>query len=339
MNTQISANKFYKVRLSEPSIISVLRNETQVGEETLVLSKESQRILNQKLKLSPSFSNKLFKVSKLAWTTVISEKSVNEDGELVCDLNSDDISYIIRNNKVISIDESENIESNIKKFTESVDKLADQVIEMSSGTTKIIFRSENDNNVVPIVIVEMDFINGLYRAYNGIEDENHMFIMEKPSIEKWKIGEFLESFDADVELNMSIKMSSGMNSELESDLENNSSLSVREVLQILRNIGAVVNIDDENGMAQSIEGISESDSDRFVEFFNSFDMPFKSLVKLNYLKKSLRTNDYSITEMLEFLSKQYTNESINIKCSVISDVLRMLRSDSDKKILEDEIKR
>lgn len=338
MNTEISANKFYKVKLIEPSVISVLKDETQVNEETLVLSKESQRILNQKLKLSPSFSNRLFKTSKEAWTIVISEKSVNEDGELVCDLNSDDISYIIRNNKVLSIDESENIETNIKKFTDSVNKLASKVIEMSSGITKIIFRHDSENDIIPVVIVEMDFINGLYKSYNGIETKNYMFITEKPSIEKWKIGEFLESFDADIELNMSIKMSPGMNSELESNLGNNASLSVREVLQILRNIGAVVNI-DETGMAQSIEGISELYSDRFVEFFNSFDMPFKSLVKLNYLKKSLRTNDYSIIEMLEFLSNQYTNESINAKCSVIADVLKMLRSDSDKKILEDEIKR
>ncbi len=338
MNTPISVEKFHKVRLSEPSIISVLKNETQIDEDTLVLSKESQRILNQKLGLSPSFSNRLFKISKEAWNIAISEKSVNEDGELVCDLNSEDIKYIMRNNKVISIDESENIDSNLEKFMSNLDKIENQIIELSTGITKIIFRSSKENDITPIVVLEMDFINGLYRAYNGIESGCYKFVTGKPSVEKWKLGEFLESFDANVELNMSIKMKDGMASELEEDLDNNASMSVREVLQVLRNLGAVVNTDD-FGMVESIDNIPESYNDRFIEFFNSFDMPFKSLVKLNYLKKSIRTNDYTIVEMLEFLSNQYTNVSINVRCSSIADTLRMLGSDSDKKILEDEIQR
>lgn len=336
MNTPITVNKFYKVKLVEPSVISVLKDSTQINESIIVLSKEAQRILNQKLKLSPSFSNRLFKISKEAWSIVISEKSVNEDGELVCDLNSENISYIMRNNKILSIDESEDIEKNVEKFIKSVNESANQVKELSSGITKIIFKSNEEAEVVPVVYVEMNFADGVYRAYNGIETSSYMFVVDKPSVEKWKIGEFLESFDANVELSMSVKMSSGMYSELMDDLENNASMSVREVLQILKNIGAVVNI-DESGMAQSIKGISESYSDRFVEFFNSFDMPFKSLVKLNYLKKSIKTNDFTIVEMLEFLSNQYTNEIIDVECPVIVDTLRMLRNDSDRKILEYEI--
>lgn len=338
MNTPISVEKFHKVRLSEPSIISVLRDETQINEDTLVLSKESQRILNQKLSLSPSFSNRLFKISKEAWTIVVSEKSVNEDGELVCDLNSDDISYIMRNNKVVSIDESENIKSNLDKFMKNLEEMKNETIELPTGITKIIFRGNTEGDITPVAIVEMDFINGVYRAYNGIESADYMFVMDRPSVEKWKLGEFLESFDAVIELNMSSKMKDGMIGELESDLDNNASMSVREVLQILKNLGAVVNTDD-FGMVQSIDNIPESYNDRFIEFFNSFDMPFKSLMKLNYLKKSIRTNDYTIVEMLEFLSNQYTNVSINVRCSLIADTLRMLRNDSDKKILEDEIQR
>lgn len=338
MNTSISVEKFHKVRLSEPSIISVLRDETQIEENTLVLSKESQRILNQKLSLSPSFSSRLFKISKEAWAIVISEKSVNEDGELVCDLNSDDISYIMRNNKVISIDESENIKSNLDKFMKNLDDIDNETIESPTGITKIIFRDNVEGDIVPIAVIEMDFVNGVYRAYNGLETPNYMFVSDRPSVERWKLGEFLESFDASIELNMSSKMRDGMYGELESDLSNNASMSVREVLQILKNLGAVVNTDD-YGMVESIDNIPEEFNDRFVEFFNSFDMPFKSLMKLNYLKKSIRTNDYTIVEMLKFLSNQYTNISINVRCSLIADTLRMLRNDSDRKILENEIQR
>lgn len=343
MITKFSVSKYSKVDLLEPEVIKAV-SDTGLSESTLIISKEAQGYINGKLKLSSSFSKKLFDVSKRCWKEIIIERSVDENGEIQLDLNSKEMSFLRIEDKILAITESENIKENVERFFNDIEKYSTMEVDKKNGFTKVILENkerEENSPYEPIVLLELDYSSGNYRAFNGLRliDSGCMILIKKPAVNTWSLPEFLGLFNSDAELGMSEKLSEQLYSEFLSynkDLR----LSVREVLQFLRNSGVVIEVDDNTGLVSAVPGISQEYADKFIEFFNSFDMPFKSLLKLGYLKKSLKSNDFTILDMLEFLSNEYKNPMLKISGYTLSDAISMLdNGESDSTIVESEIQK
>lgn len=343
MISKFKVNKFAKVDYIEPEVLKVTNDDG--SESTFIMSKEAQSYIYERLKFSSSFGNKLFSISKRCWKEIVIERSVDENGEVLLDLNNEDVSFVINeNNKIISITESVNIEENIKKFFEDIEKYSVNDIDKKEGLTKIILQNpstENNGLYEPIVLIEMDFGSGSYRAFNGIRtNEGYIVLTVKPSVNVWRLPEFLEFFNAESEISMSEKLSQSLYSDFSSYINKSLKLSVREVLQTLKDAGVVVETSDDNGLVSEIPGISSKYGEMVTEFFNSFDMPFKSLLKLGYLKKSLKSNDFTVMDMLSLLSSEYTNPMLRISGYTLSSILNMLSNEEcDKLIIESEIQK
>lgn len=135
---------------------------------------------------------------------------------------------------------------------------------------------------------------------------------------------------------MSIKLSKNLIKEYNPEIAASMVLSLREVLDIIKIAKLDISLDD-NGMVYGIVGIDKTDE--LKEFLNSFDMPYKSLRKLTYLRKSLKYKDLTIDGMLNILTSEYMSPYNSVNAYLISYLMRIYYSqDSDRNIAETELK-
>jgi len=202
-----------------------------------------------------------------------------------------------------------------------------------AGVIQVINEKISDTGCVSLVLVDIDPIKGRYVAYEGIKTDDDCYVtFSMPIIESKSFYEFMTTFDPVVEVSMAEKYYSRTLATFTDDSLVDKELSVREVLEIIKKskVNVVLTSD------KRIASLDLADSQELVDFLNSFGMEYKSLKKLEKLKKALTYNKFSTLQLLKILSKNYKLGTNLIDSTMIATFLKpYFDQRSDRNIFEE----
>lgn len=296
----------------------------------LVLHKEALRTIYWKLGLSSSVSEKIYQISQEIWNDVINLKMSQ-----CSDFDFGMLRYItIRDFEVIAITENDMSEL-IDNFYKDYDSIETTEVENNSDVIQVKLSQDIGDGNYALVLLDIDVKNGVYRAYDGIHSSNRILLPGLPAVEESSLESFLTAINLKDELNMSAKLSKSLIKEYDRELAKTMILSLREVLDIVRMAKLKVELSND-GMVSRIEGID--DTDDLIAFLNSFGMPYKSLKKLTYLKKSLKYDDLTVDGMLSIFAREYDSDMNSISAYLISYLMKIYYSqESDRNTVKSEL--
>lgn len=341
------------IKFTEPSMVSAKVDTEDTDSTYLEIFGEARRYIYGNLKLSQSLSNQVYKISDKAWVEIISALMVDENDEPTLELNKDGLKYgIAGENNLVTITEAAAVETNWNKFKDDIinnfankDKIhTNDIFVEDELLQKFIITKEIENKPYSALnIIELDFKSSYFKIYSGIKyNENGVIVLqEKPSLMKQKIGEFLEALDLEAEINLAEKMSLLIAQDFENSERLTSKISVRELLDILKIAKMKIEYEtDKNteGKVLQIVGIEEEDSNKICDTINSFKIPFKSLSRMSYLKKSFKQDNLNFMEVLEMLSKYIYSTVLNVNGRLLTIVAQALLSkDYDQAVIKSEL--
>lgn len=325
----ITESTFVKVVLVEPDVIKC----TSAEGDTLYLSlgKEAINFLYHRMDIPFSMSKNLFETSEELWKNLMLEKLYNNS-----DIKSlSKYRYVIVSNAVVMAIFDENYDEIIDRY-DSFDYTFNKAIQTINKAGVIQLYDEviasPDGDKSALLLVDLDPVHGVYRAYNGITVDDYMILLAMPIIETESFFEFMTSFDAGIEEDMAIKMTPHTLLTFRDETLENVNVSVREVIDIIKKTKCTVVLDkNKNLVSFDLAG-----SEDLVQFLNSFGMPYKSLTKLENLKKSLTYGNFTFLQLLKVLSQNYKNSSNLINAKMISDFLvNYFNQRTDKNITDE----
>ena len=330
----LSLKKLENVAFYEPSTLSY--NSEEGKTEYVFLSKGVARSIYSNIRLSLQTSNKIFGISREVWKTVI---------EIVCkDQSKDNKEFDLNNFKflllgdgkmVLDITDSQETEEDIMTFMTFLGSHCSHVLETHSFGYKIIIEGDHESDIdeFPVMVVDFDYINGLYRVYTGAYFDEKFVLNSKPVIFESRLSLFLaKAENLEYEMTLTEKLFTGLK---ESYSEDSSSVSVREVLDIISQSKTEVEVDENTGMVSQVDML---DGQTIVSFLNFFNIPYKALKKMALLRKSLKSDTTTVDDVLRVLSRNL-REIGNINGRVVANLLSASLSGSvDSSVVKEELK-
>ena len=324
---------FTGVVLVEPDVLKCVTDEGDV--KLLPMGKEAIDYLYGLMDVSYSMCKKLYEKSPELWEKLM-VKTLYENHNvkglskyrycIVCG----DMIFAIFNG------DSEDISIQYELFDKA---FANAYVNINkAGVIQVVNRRESDTGCVSLVLVDIDPLKGKYVAYDGIEtDDGCIVTFSNPVIESECFYEFMTSYDPMVEISMAEKFYTRTLATYSDDTLVDKELSIREVLEFIKKSKVeVVLTKDKEKMVSSLDLV---DSQELVDFLKSFNMPFKSLKKLEFLKQALTYNKFSTLQLLKILSRNYKLESNLIDSTMIATFLKpYFDQRSDKNIVEECLK-
>ena len=164
-------------------------------------------------------------------------------------------------------------------------------------------------------------------------DRDIIYLVGCPAINTANIDEIL-TYDIMYEADMSVRSAPTIVKSFDVNRLKDFKLSVREVLDIMKMSG----IKPELIGVEFLGYPDMIDDSKMKSFFDSFNIPYKSLVKLNPLRKSIKTNSISLYDLMVIMTDEYYNEHNNVNASVLSKLSEMYNSEEiDSYIISREI--
>lgn len=341
------------IKFVEPAMLSAKVNQEDVENSFLELFGEAKKYVYGNLRLQQSLSNQVYKISDKAWNEIIAVKMIDENDEPTLELNKEELKYIITgDNNLISITEAGGIETNWNKFKDNIlgdfankpgINVEDIYNEEEMLQRFLITKEIEGKPYSALDVMELDFKWGYFVIYSGIKynTDGVIVLMEKPSLAKQKLGEFLEALDLEAEISLAEKMSMLVAQDFELSDKLTSKISVRELLDIMKFANMKVDFETDKGSegkALKVMGIEEDDSNKICETLNSFKIPFKSLARMGFLKKSFKQDNLNFMEVLEMLSKYIYSTNLNVNGRLLTVVAQALLSkDYDQAVIKTEL--
>jgi len=331
--------KFRKVTLEEPCII---RCEEENGEENLYeLQKDALKQIYEELNYTVQLSKKLFDLSRDIWIDLLEYRSTKGRVEKF-DLT--DYYYVIHNNETICSISKLDITEKISIFEATINSFPHTEFSNIQGVLQIDLTasiSEIEDNTLPIpkMFFDLDLVNGTYKVYSGAEKDGRIIINSIPAIDEDNFTNFISSNIA-YEIKMTERLSKNIFNTYLVDVADSSPLSVREVLNILKKAKIKPILSSDGAEIESFDGIGDLENqDCILDFLQSFGMPYKSLSKLSELKKCLKHDDFTIDDMLKFLTSEYLEVISGVNAEVIAYLLNLHFSrGSDVEVIKTEVK-
>lgn len=322
----IKVNKLSTPELVAPCVVASRDTENNKIYHTL-MKRPLREIYDGTMKLSPGVSEKIYDISRTIWEDLLSLRSEPYGG--LSFLNS--YHYVTLNNYNAVIDLwHEDYTPKLEEFIMILDSLG---AEQAAGKFLSKVLIELDNNA--IVVMDLDYYEGSYRAYQGVKAEGLLLLNSKPFVECKRLDDFIIT-DWKYELDMIVKTSAFVNNDniLQQLSElRDAKISLREMFEVLKSINADV-ITDSDDMVSNIEGVSDAVSTTFTNFINSFNTPFKTLRRSSQLKKSMRINDLTAYDMIKLLSYELLDEN-DITGKTISDMVKLYERQMDHSVLSE----
>lgn len=323
--------KLKKAELIEPSVIKYVDGTTY---GYLTLNKEASKYIYSRLGMSPSVSRKIYNLDNDIWRDLIKMRFDSSETD-IHDLSN--YNYIINGSSIVAMTEMD-LSQQMDKFDNFCEDISASYYVNDVGVLQLSTLTDIDDNFKSAVFVDMDILNGYYAMYSGVIYNDRIITIIKPIMETWTFEEFMSIVDIENEVSMSARMSENIKDLYDPGIADNMVMSVREVLEIIKRSKCDVTLDDD-GFVSSIDGMSRESSIIITRFINSFKLPYKSLKKLGYLRKSLRYDSVTIDGMLEILSHEYF-QSNGVNASMISELLKIYDSmESDRNVLQAEIRK
>ena len=314
------------------------------------LLKGAEDYLHKEIGLKTATSKEVFKKSEPIWKElkdVLLDKCLDRPRDIdVFKLNKETLMYVVNDDGyVIDINDmktysiAEEFKNEHEKFAVNLNTsaVAKGLFQDCKGGLSKYVRYSNDIDIaqedyVPIVILELNYLKSQYRAYSGILIyKTFTFIPSlSPDIDETKFIDFVRRFD----MKEMLKYSQERGSELyESYLrfkENPVEISVREMTALFKKVGYKIDFDYDETKIKPIENLNDEESNLKVqEFYNTFQQltgeSALEVVQLSEFKKTFRYNKMSILDMLSIMSMEYlTFEAGKITADVLGDIVYKL---------------
>ena len=245
--------------------------------------------------------------------------------------------YIVNGSNIVAMTELD-LSQQMDKFDKFCEDVSANYFVNDVGTVQVSVTTDIADDFMSAVLVDMDISNGYYTMYSGVIYNERIITIIKPIMETWTFEEFMSIVDIENEVSMSARMAENVRDLYDPSIADNMVMSVREVLDVIKQSRCDVMLDDD-GFVSSIDGMSRESSTVITRFINSFKLPYKSLKKLRYLRKSLRYDSVTIDGMLEILSHEYFEHN-GVNANMISGLLKIYDSmESDRNVLQAEIRK
>lgn len=331
LNGLISEKTFTSVVLEEPEL---MKCTDELGNtEHYLLSAEALNFLYGKMKVSYQVSKTLFKTDKELWDNMI-QKTLYENHDIK---GLSKYRYMLIDNKgIFSIYEPDfdDVTAQYDIF-DKVFKEARRCINVA-GTIQLALshKESEDSDNASLLLVDLNPVKGCYTAYNGIFYNGLVIIMSTPIIEANTFYEFITGFDPVVEDSMSQKFYPNVLRMYEEDADTSTEISLREIIDVLKKSKCEITLDNN----KMIDNLSLTGSMGLIAYINSYNTPYKSLAKQEFLKKSLTYGGYTIEEFLKILGDNLFDARNAIDATLLSDFLTPCFNQRTDKNIVDEFK-
>lgn len=325
---ELFVKKFENCKFSEPNLV-----EDTEKNKYFSLFREAYKRIHWMLGFSYQMSRKIFNISEEIWEELVELTSLSANEGEGFDINN--YYGVFYKDFIVAIVE-DNIQEDINNFFKFIDSISESSI-VTSNNIKLkaiipaISEESSNEEFTPVMVIEMDYFTGYYCCFSGTYDGERILLNKKPILETSDIEEFVQ-YNFEYEL----KLLSSLGKSLDSYNRNLNHIpaSMREVLDILDIIEADIRTNDE-GMVVSISGIENSSF--FMNFFNQFNIPFKSLKKMSWLRKSLKRDSLSVDDLVKASTNSFMKD-VSVPIRVLTYVSNMNYSGADSIIVEEETK-
>lgn len=282
------------------------------------------------LELDKRMSDKLYAFDPELWKKLI-ERVYSNKGQEVFAKN-----YVMFGSTGFLVDTVEDVNefySCINNLCDQLDKYESETICNSSGT--LVTKVYDLSCSTAILVISMNFDKNTYAVHQGrISPNGQIYLFSNPSVLSYDLYEFISSMTSmGIEDQLEVT-SQIVNNSVEDEKSLSVNLSVREMIDFIGRAKLQLS-EDEMGIINDIESVNDSEVKSKLLSELSI-MPFKSLKKMNYLRKSIKWTRVSINEMLQLLSDNI-NESNAIDGFILADLKNLcMNTNSDKMVVESE---
>lgn len=318
------------VSLIEPEVIRFQETPKFIGGELY-------RKIYSNLDVSKSVNSKLFKTDPLLWRQFINK------------VQSDNVEkFSIANQKYLIM--QENAFSTAQEETKSrlislIDSLENYDCKIIGGSLSHIIHvyckdcvyETESFRMYPHAIIKIDTVHGIFKydmSYEVKTDKANYIIGLEVNKRKSDLATLL-SCSMDIEFAFASRMAQRNSEYVELVLNSVRKISVRELLDITKNLGAKFMVGSDGEMT----GIQQLYcSSKIIKMLQSFNIPFKSLNKMSYLRKSLKKNSLNSIDLLEIISENLMNPYVIDPGKTVSEFCSSIQSyNLDEDIVKDEL--
>lgn len=319
----ISIKDMSDLNLCEPFLF----NDSKSLSKYYKLTNFSKREFYYSLDLKPRFVKELYSIDQGVFNTLIKSR-IND-----LHFSKDEKKCVILNGDIVEIyDKSSNFdESCIYKF---INLIEDKIIKSSFnrfGILNIVIKFNSE-----IKFMSMDLCNGYYSLHSGVMNNDCLVLFPREEFSSSSFSEFIISMIYTLEEEDSSE-DALINMQYCDIINLNANLSLREVYDVIKSLKCTINKDEE-GFISSISGLSTKNSLTVSNFINSFGMPYKTVKKVSFLRKALKSGNLTSKELLKILFEEIESESLNLSAHTFARICDICATNEfDREAIKQEI--
>lgn len=318
------------VSLIEPEVIKFQEIPKFIGGELY-------RKIYSNLGVSKNINSKLFKTDPLLWRQFINK------------IQSDNVEkFSIANQKYLYMQENafstaqEETKSRLISLIDSLENYECRIIGGSLSHIIHVFCRDcayetESFKMYPHAIIKIDTVHGIFKydvSYEVKTDKTNYIIGLEVNKRKSDLATLL-SFSLDIEFAFASRMAQRNSEYVELILNHVGKISVRELMDVTKNLGAKFIVGSE-GEITDIQQLYCSS--KIIKMLQSFNIPFKSLNKMSYLRKSLKKNSLNSIDLLEIISENLMNPYVLDPGKTVSEFCSSICSyNLDEDVVKDEL--
>lgn len=320
----------------EPSVVK----DEIVGHDPVFYSMNS-RVMNYNhydcLEINKTMSKKLFEGFDHIWRNIVENKHTQTENKF---FNTRFVKF-----EGVLVDYFPEVIPEGYDFNEVIQSIIDDI--NNSGITAKCNTNMNGDIIVVIdnlecstsvMIMCLNLSKSYFSIYQGRYDNDHRILLfSKPSTDTGSLIEFLNSLK-ELPLSEQFNVLDSLTSEI-GDVPH-VDLSYRELLDFIK-YSKMDMIEDGVGIVSDINNLYVDEhtkllKDDLIKALQCY--PYKSLKKMDWLRKSLKSTHVSTSDILKLLSDNVLNEYLGVSPYILSD-LYGLSVNSDDTIIKDSLKR
>lgn len=321
----------------EPSVVK----DRIVGQDDPVYYSMNSRVMNYNhydcLEINKTMSKKLFEGFDHIWREIVESRHIQNEHKFFK-------TRFIEFERVL-IDYFPEVIPEGYDFNEVTQSIIDDInnsgIRSRCNTNtngEIIVVIDNLECSTSVMVMCFNLSKSYFSIYQGRYDADHRILLfNKPSTDTGSLVEFLNSLK-ELPLSEQFNVLDSLTSEI-GDVPT-VDLSYRELLDFIKRSKMDI-IEDGVGIVSDVNNLgvnehTESLKESLIEALQCY--PYKSLKKMDWLRKSLKPTYVSTSGLLRLLSDNILNEHLGVSPYILAD-LYGLSTNSDETIIKDSLQR
>ena len=330
LNNLIKEVTFKSVVLEEPDVLKCTDESGDIQYYTL--GKEALTSLYARFGIAFSTSKDLFNSNREVWEDFKINNLILKNNQSLASYR-----YVTLSDSVIIAffdKDADDITCNYDIFDETYLHKPGVTLTINKGGVIQIVQEIKvpETNSMAVLFIDINPVKGLYTAYDGVRIDESYVVMATPIISSKSFYEFMVNFEPLTEMQMVLKFYPNMVRLFQDDELIDTKISLREAIDLIKRSKCEVTLDQHKKLV-SFDLVGDTE---LVAFFNSFQMPWKSLVDQELLKNSLTYGNFTTLQMLKLLSQNYKQASNLIDASMLSGFTKSYMDQRTDRNIADE---